>query len=43
MSAILDDPLLVAIGGSRLVLLKQQVIGLLASYCDDGLLISGKM
>jgi hypothetical protein len=43
MPAILDDPFLVAIGGTRLVLLKQQVIGLLASYCDDGLLISGKM
>lgn len=38
-----DIPLLVAIGGARLVLLKQQVIGLLASSCDDGLLISAKL
>lgn len=38
-----DVPFLVAIGGARLVLLKQQVIGLLASSRDDGLLIGAQL
>lgn len=38
-----DVPFLVAIGGARLVLLKQKVIGLLASSRDDGLLIGAQL